>query len=84
MWNLIISTIVFFVAARYLRRYLDEQGLPKGVTRGALVLAVATLVSCAAGDVVNWTQEKVEGTHAADDTSVDVTQLLKDLGQPQP
>lgn len=32
--DLIISTIVFFMAASYLRRYLDGEGLAKGMTRG--------------------------------------------------
>ncbi len=84
LWNLIISTIVFFVAVRYIRRYLDEQGLPKGVTRGMLVFIVASLVSCGAGDAVDWTQHKIEGSPPPAQTSDDLTQLLKQLGKTQP
>jgi len=44
MWNLVVSTIVFFIAAWYIRRYLNEQGLPKGTTHGLLVFAIASLI----------------------------------------
>lgn len=60
MWNLIISTIVFFIAAWYIHRYLDGQGIPRSMTRGILAFAFASLVSWGAGEAVDWTQEKIE------------------------
>jgi len=84
MLNLIISTIVFFVAAWFANRYLDEQGIPKGMTRGVLVLVLASLVSWGAGEMVDWAQVKIEGPQAAAQTSGDLSQLLKAVGQPQP
>jgi len=84
MWNLIISTLVFFIAARYLHRYLEEQGLPKGMTRGTLVFALASLVSWGSGEMVDWTQEKIVGPQPAAQTSDDLSQLLKMVGQVQP
>lgn len=84
MWNLIISTIVFFIAAWYIRRYLDEQGIPKGMTRGTLVFVIASLVSCGAGDVVDWTKEKMEGPQPAAQTSEGLSQLMKEVGQAHP
>ena len=84
MWNLIISTIVFFIAAWYIHRYLNEQGVPKGMTRGILVFTLASLVSWGAGEVVDWTQEKIEGPQPAAQTSDDLSQLLKAEGQSQP
>lgn len=84
MWNLIISTIVFFIAAWYAHRYLDEQGIPKGTTRGILVFALASLVSWGAGEAADWTQEKIEGPQPAAHTSGDLSQLLKAAGQTQP
>lgn len=86
MPNLIISTIVFFIAAWFANRYLDEQGIPKGMTRGVLVFLVASLVSWGAGDVVDWTRVKIEGPQAAaaTPTSADLSQLLKEVGQQQP
>ena len=83
MWNLVISTIVFFIAAWYAHRYLDEQGIPKGMTRGILVFAVASLVSWGAGAAVDWMQEKIEGPQVAAQAPEDLSQLLKAVGQAQ-
>ena len=82
MSNLIISTIVFFIAAWLAHRYLDGQGIPKGMTRGMLVFVVASLVSWGAGDVVDWAQAKIEGPQAATQTSPDLSQLFKAVSQP--
>lgn len=81
MWNLIISTIVFFVAAWYFRQYLDQQEIPKGITRGILVFALASLVSWGAGEMVDWTQEKMEGPQAVAQGPGDLSQLLKVIGR---
>lgn len=84
MWNLIISTIVFFIAAWTIRRYLDEHEIPKGMTHGILVFVLASLVSWGAGEVADWAQEKIEGPQPAAQTSDDLSQLLKAVGQAQP
>ena len=84
MWNLIISSIVFIIAVWYIRRYLDEQGIPKGMTRGILVFALAYMVSWGAGEVVDWTQEKIAGPQPTAQKSDDLSQLLKAAGQAQP
>lgn len=84
MLNLIISTIVFFVAAWFANRYLDELEITKGMTRGVLVLVLASLVSWGAGEMVDWAQVKIEGPQAAAQTSGDLSRLLKAVGQPQP
>ena len=83
VWNLVISTIVFFVTAWYVHRYLDEQGIPKGMTRGMLVFVTASLVSWAAGTAVDWTQEQVEGPQVERQTEGAVSQLLNAAGQLQ-
>jgi hypothetical protein len=83
MWNLIISTVVFFVAAWYIHRYLDENGVPKGITRGILVFTLASLVSWAAGEAVDWTQERIEGPQQTAKTTDDLQQLMKTIGQVQ-
>jgi|GEM_PF-225356 predicted PurR-regulated permease PerM len=77
LWNLIISSLVFIIAAWYLHRYLEEQGLPKGLTRGTLVFALASLVSWGSGEMVDWAQEKIQGPQSAAKTSDDLLQLLK-------
>ena len=84
MWNLIISTIVFIFAAWHIRRYLDERGIPKGMTRGILVFALAYVVSWGAGEMVDWTQEKIAGPQPAVQRAGDFSQLLKAAGQAQP
>lgn len=84
MWNLIISTLVFFIAAWYIHRYLNEQGIPRGMTRGILVFMMASLVSWAAGDAADWVQEKIEGPRPVAQTPNDLSQLLKEVGQVKP
>lgn len=81
IWNLIISTIVFILAAWAIRRFLDEQGIPKGMTRGIMVFVLAYLVSWGAGEVVDWTQEKIEGPQPTAQTQDDLSSLLKAAGQ---
>ena len=84
MWNLIISTLVFFIAAWYIRRYLDEQGIPKGFARGVMVFLLASLVSWGAGEAADWAQEQIEGPQPTAQTPDDLTKLLKEAGQTQP
>lgn len=84
MPNFIISTIVFFIAAWYINRHLDEHEIPKGMTRGLLVLVLASLVSWGAGEIVDWAQIKIEGPQAAAKPPEDLSQLLKAVGQAQP
>lgn len=82
MLSLILSTIVFFVAAWFVNHYLDEQAiLPKGMTRGVLVFLLASLVSWGAGEMVDWAQVKIEGPQSAAQNSADLSRLLKAAGQ---
>ena len=81
MLNLAISTIVFFAAAWFLNSYLDEQGIPKGLTRGVMVLVLASLMSWVAGWAVDWTQTRVEGPQASNQAPSSVAQLMKDANQ---
>ena len=83
VWNLVISTIVFFVAAKYLHRFLEEQGLPKGITRGTLVFTLASLISWGSGEMVDWTEVTITGKQASAQSSGDLTQLLKLVDQVQ-
>jgi predicted PurR-regulated permease PerM len=54
IWNLLVSTIVFFVAAWYIHHYLEEQGIPKGMTRSILVFTLASVLSWGSGEAVDW------------------------------
>ena len=72
MWNIVISTIMFVIAAWYLHRLLDGHGMPKGMTRGLLVFVLAYVVSYASGELVDWSREKIYGPEP-------VSQAQKDL-----
>lgn len=82
--NLVISTIVFFLAAWYINRYLDGQGIVKGMTRGVLVFSLASLVSWGAGEIVDLAQKKVEDQQPASQTSKDMSKLLNAVDQQRP
>ena len=82
MLYLVISTIVFFVAAWFINRYLDEQNIPKGMTRTMLVFTLAAMLSWGSGELVDWARVK-EGTRAEAQAPGDLSQLLKAAGQMQ-
>jgi hypothetical protein len=84
MLNLIISTIVFFVAAWLANRYLDEQEIPTGMTRGVLVLMLASLLSWGAGEMADWAQLKIKGPQAAAQDAGDLSRILQAVSQQQP
>lgn len=81
IWNLIISTIVFFIAAWYFHRKLEEQGIPKGMTRSFLVFVIAYIVSWGAGEAVDWTQGKIQSPQAATQTPDELSKLLQSVDQ---
>ncbi len=84
MWNIIISTIVFIIAAWALRRYLDDIGMPKGMTRGLLVFVLAYVISWGSGELVDWAQAKINGPQPVAQTPEDLSQLLKATGLTPP
>lgn len=79
VWNILISSIVFFLAVWYFSRLLNEQGIPKGMTRGLLVFVLAYLVSWGMGELVDG----VAGPQPQVEVSQDARQLLKQLGEVQ-
>ena len=85
MLNLAISIIVFFVAAWFLNGYLNEQGIPNGLTRGVLVLVLASLTSLGVLRTFDWTQQaRMDNPQAAVINTGGVSQILKDANQAQP
>jgi hypothetical protein len=80
MSNMIVSSIVFFIAAWFIHRYMDEQGIPKGMTRKLLVIVLAYIVSWGSGEIVDW----IQGPQPTTQIPSDPAQLLKALGQTQP
>jgi hypothetical protein len=83
VWNLIISTLAFFISAWYINRYLNEQGIPKGMTRGILVLVLASLAAWGAGAAADWAQETLEGPQPEAQTTDDLVRLMKEAGTTQ-
>ncbi len=45
MTGLVLSAIAYFVAAFFIKRWLDDMGIPKSMTRSAVVFIAAALVS---------------------------------------
>jgi hypothetical protein len=81
MWNLVISTIVFFIVAWYVRRFLEEQGFNNGKKRDLLVFVFASLVSWGAGEGADWVQEKIEGKSQVAKKSSDLSEIQKVINQ---
>jgi len=50
--SLIASTVAFVVAAYYIKRYLDDSDIPKGMTRNLVIFSLALAVSYAVGWLV--------------------------------
>jgi hypothetical protein len=45
MTSLVLSTIAFFVASFYIKRYLDGIGVPNTVTRGLVIFVLALAIA---------------------------------------
>jgi hypothetical protein len=53
MISIAISTAVYFIAAYFIRRKLEQMGIPKGLTRGSVIFVLAAAVSYGAAYLVN-------------------------------
>jgi len=51
--SLVVSTIAFFVASFYIKRYLEKMEIPKGMVRNLSVFVLALAVSYAVGFAVD-------------------------------
>ena len=54
MLALVVSTIAFFVATYFIRRYLDEIGVPKTATRALVVFVLALGIAYGVAFIVDW------------------------------
>ncbi len=52
MAELIVSTIAFFVASYFIKRWMDDNDIPKGMTRSLSIFALAVAVSYGVGWLV--------------------------------
>ena len=52
--QLIVSTIVYFVATFFIRRKMDEMDFPKGMTRSMVIFVGALTLAYVAAAAVDW------------------------------
>jgi uncharacterized membrane protein YjfL (UPF0719 family) len=52
--SLVVSTIAFFVASYFIKRYLEDMGIEKGMTRGMVVFVLALAASYIVGAAIDW------------------------------
>lgn len=57
MLSFFLSTIAFVFAAYFIRRYLDQIGIPKSMSRGIVVFVAALLIAYG----VAWLVDAVAG-----------------------
>jgi len=53
MLSIVVSTIAFFVAAFFIKRWLDGMGIPKTMTRSIVIFVAAAAVSYGVAFVVD-------------------------------
>lgn len=53
--SLVASTIAFFVASYFIKRWMDDNDIPKGMTRSATILVLAVALAYGVG----WLVERV-------------------------
>ena len=54
MISIALSTIAFFVASNFIKRYLDGIGIPKTMVRGMVVFVFALAVAYGVAFFVDW------------------------------
>lgn len=54
MLSLVLSTLAFFVASYYIKRYSDGMDIPKNMTRSIVVFSLALGVSYGVAVIVDW------------------------------
>jgi len=63
--SLIVSTVAYFIASHYIKRYLDEMQAPPGFTRSALTFCAAALIAYGVAFAVDWAEGLNEKPAAA-------------------
>jgi len=54
MLSLVFGTIAFFVASYFVRRYLNDIGIPKTLVRGLVVFVLALVAAYGFAFIVDW------------------------------
>jgi hypothetical protein len=51
--SLVASTIAFFVASYFIKRWMDDNDIPQGMTRSATILVLAVALAYGVGWLVD-------------------------------
>jgi hypothetical protein len=54
MRSLVVSTIVYFVAAFFIKRRFEAMDIPRGMTRSLMTFCLALLAAYAAAATLDW------------------------------
>jgi len=54
MLSLVLSTVAFFIAGYFIKRYLDDMGIPKDMTRILVIFCGAVVISYGVAFIVGW------------------------------
>ena len=53
MASFFLSSFAFFIAAYFIRRHLEDMGIPKGMTRSFVVFVLAIMIAYGVGWIVD-------------------------------
>jgi hypothetical protein len=53
MASFFLSSFAFFIAGYFIRRYLEDMGIPKTMTRGLVVFVLSLMVAYGVGWIVD-------------------------------
>ena len=53
MLGFVLSTLAFFAASYFVKRYLDDMEIPKGMTRSVVIFVAAALIAYGVAFVVD-------------------------------
>jgi len=54
MRSLFVSTVVYFVAAFFIKRRFEAMDIPRGMTRSLITFSLALLAAYAAAAALDW------------------------------
>jgi len=52
--SIAVSTIAYFVASYYIKRWLDDMQIPSGMTRSVVVFCAALGIAYGVATVIDW------------------------------
>ena len=53
MLSLLLSTVAYFVASHFIKRYLDSMDIPKGLTRSMVIFTLALAVAYGVSAIID-------------------------------